>query len=207
MSDTLVTDNLKLVPFFVNRLHMFGEFDDLVQAGNIGLMQAAAKFDSSLGFQFSTYAAAWIKNAIRRESDRLKGPGITTKQNLAFQERRVVVAELEGKLQRHPTRDEIAEVAGDAIADLALDTNVSLALNPFGEPNDYIGTWLARDDTAYALFEDINQLDYLEPDEKALLVAFGMGYSLQEIGKAQGLHPQTVGIQVRKLQARLREEL
>lgn len=40
--------------------------EDLIAEGNIGLMHAIEKFDSSLGFRFSTYAVHWIMDAMRR---------------------------------------------------------------------------------------------------------------------------------------------
>ena len=36
MNEKLIIDNLPLVPFFIRRMRMFGEFDDLEQAGVIG---------------------------------------------------------------------------------------------------------------------------------------------------------------------------
>lgn len=41
-------------------------YDDLVSAGNMGMMEAIERFDSSLGNQFSTYATFWIKQRITR---------------------------------------------------------------------------------------------------------------------------------------------
>jgi len=40
--------------------------DDLVQAGSIGLLIAAKKFDPTFGTKFSTYASWWILNSIHR---------------------------------------------------------------------------------------------------------------------------------------------
>ncbi len=39
---------------------------DLVQEGNIGLMQAIDRFDHTRGFRFSTYGAWWIRHAMNR---------------------------------------------------------------------------------------------------------------------------------------------
>jgi len=39
---------------------------DMIQEGNIGLMKAAERFESSRGFRFSTYASYWVKQRILR---------------------------------------------------------------------------------------------------------------------------------------------
>jgi RNA polymerase sigma factor (sigma-70 family) len=201
----LTEENLALVPFFMNRMGMIGDRDDLEQAGRIGLMKAAEHYNPAIG-KFSTYASSWIKSAIRRESDKQIAPGATAQSFLDNRLRQVTIAELQGKLGRHPTRDEIAEIVGDKVADVNIPQVMSIHINPYGEDGDHVGAWLSQEDNL-ALFEDLEQLDYLEPLEKALLVAHGMGYTNIEIAANLDIIPETVGARLRKLKARLQEEI
>lgn len=54
---------------FVHRAGHGMQFDDLMQAGILGLMRAVDKFDCSQGTKFSTYATWWIKQSITRAID------------------------------------------------------------------------------------------------------------------------------------------
>ena len=67
----LCVANHGLVKKWVNIYqHVFGnkmDFEDLEQAGMIGMIKAAEKFDLKMGTEFSTYAVWWIKQAITRE--------------------------------------------------------------------------------------------------------------------------------------------
>lgn len=63
----LVIGNLRLVITVAKRYLGHGlELADLVQEGNIGLINAVEKFDPERGLKFSTCAATFIKNAILR---------------------------------------------------------------------------------------------------------------------------------------------
>lgn len=65
--DAIVKANLRLVIKLAQDYTDYGlDIEDLIQEGNIGLLEAVDKFDPSLGFRFSTYAAWWIKQKIRR---------------------------------------------------------------------------------------------------------------------------------------------
>ncbi len=58
----LVTSNLKLVVKIAMIYHkVYRNILDLVQEGNLGLIQAVKKFDPERGTRLSTYAAWWIK--------------------------------------------------------------------------------------------------------------------------------------------------
>jgi len=67
----LASANSRLVLFIANQYKGgFLDFDDLVQEGQTGLLKAVDRFDHRLGFQFSTYAGYWIRQAISRSLSR-----------------------------------------------------------------------------------------------------------------------------------------
>lgn len=63
----IVEANLRWVFKIAKRFSGCGmDFIDLIQEGNIGLIRAAQKFDYKRGFQFSTYATWWVRQAMQR---------------------------------------------------------------------------------------------------------------------------------------------
>lgn len=63
---SLTTAYMRLVISMAGRFRHYGlPMADLVQEGNIGLMQAAARFEPERGVRFSTYAAWWIRSAVQ----------------------------------------------------------------------------------------------------------------------------------------------
>lgn len=62
----LTTAYMRLVISMASKFRHYGlPLADLVQEGNVGLMQAAARFEPSREVRFSTYAAWWIRSSIQ----------------------------------------------------------------------------------------------------------------------------------------------
>lgn len=118
MADTLTRDrfiesNLPLVHSLCKRFVGRGiEYDDLYQAGCVGLVKAADGFDETRGLCFSTYAVPVILGEIRR----LFRDGGTVKVSRSLKELSLkltrVKSQLELKLSREPTVSELAAELG-----------------------------------------------------------------------------------------------
>ena len=66
--------NLRLVIPTAKRFQRPGmELMDLIEEGNLGLMQAIEKFEPSKGYRFSTYAIYWIEQYIRKYIEEQSG--------------------------------------------------------------------------------------------------------------------------------------
>ncbi len=65
--ESLIISNLRLVVKIAHDFKGMGlPLQDLISEGNIGLMRAVEKFDPRKGAKLSSYAAWWIKQAMRR---------------------------------------------------------------------------------------------------------------------------------------------
>ena len=87
-----------------------GKLDDLIQAGNEGLINAAHKFDASRGFKFISYGVWWIRQSIMQfliDSGRT----IRLPSNRAglVNKIRTITSTLEQELHRDPVMEEIVD--------------------------------------------------------------------------------------------------
>lgn len=111
--DRLIEENMGLVHACANKFRGRGiEYEDMFQAGCVGLIKAADGFDPQLGYAFSTYAVPVILGEIRR----MFRDGGTVKVGRAMKEKARAVlkarAALEEELGREPTIGEIAQSLG-----------------------------------------------------------------------------------------------
>ena len=118
--DRRIEENIGLVHACAARFRGRGaEYEDLFQAGCVGLCRAADGFDPSRGFAFSTYAVPLILGEIRhifRDGGTVKvGRTVKTQaQNL-----RRLQQSLEEKLQREPTVSELSAASGYTAVEVA----------------------------------------------------------------------------------------
>lgn len=107
--DSFIESNLPLVHSLCKRFTGRGiEYDDLYQAGCVGLIKAADGFDVSRGLCFSTYAVPVILGEIRR----MFRDGGSVKVSRSLKELSLKItrakSQLELKLSREPTISELA---------------------------------------------------------------------------------------------------
>ena len=112
--EQLVRSNLRLV---VNIAKKYGgrgmSLGDLIEEGNLGLIKAVDYFDPDRGVRFSTYSAWWIKQSIKRALlENIQPVHIPTYMVALINQWRHTSAELESKLGRTPSVEEMADIMG-----------------------------------------------------------------------------------------------
>lgn len=120
----LVTPHARLVISIAARFRHYGlPIGDLVQEGNVGLMQAASRFDPAREVRFSTYATWWIRSTIQDYILRnwsIVRTGTTAAQKSLFFNLRRLRAKIEGRdgILTNEGRREIAEDLHVSVAEV-----------------------------------------------------------------------------------------
>ena len=110
--DRLVSANLRFVVTLATKFQGCGlDLQDLISAGNVGLITAAEKFDPDRGVKFITYALWWIRqailNSLSQDSRTVRLPANRTKLlNTIIR----ITRELQQATGTEPTEERVAEV-------------------------------------------------------------------------------------------------
>ena len=108
---TLIKSNLKFVVSYVKKYRGMGlGLLDLIDEGNVGLIEAAKRFDPTRHVRFISYAVWWIRQAIIHALTQYSRIfNIPQKLSDQISQMKKKIAELKAELGREPTREEIAE--------------------------------------------------------------------------------------------------
>ena len=220
--DDLVRANLKFVVWYV--MHKVRSPDvsflDLISEGNIGLIQAAARFDPDRGVRFNTYAVWWVRQAISHAlAEQTGAVRLPHKQaSLASRVARVREA-LSRKLERDPTVEEIAVEAdlsaGDVEMLLTLNRSSESLSRSIGSDQDWtLGDMLEQTSVASADDELLRRssvkqthdlLETLPKKERAVLCRrFGIPDDGSE-GEREPMTLQEIGDELKLSRERVRQ--
>lgn len=110
--EQLVRSNLRLVVNIAKKYAGRGmSLGDLIEEGNLGLIKAVDYFDPTRGVRFSTYAAWWIKQSIKRALlENIQPVHIPTYMVALINQWRHTTAELQSRLGRTPSTEEMADI-------------------------------------------------------------------------------------------------
>ena len=182
----LAEDHLGLVHHVARQLYTVSradaDFNELISAGSIGLMQAIDSFDESFGVKFSTFAAPRIRGAILDELRRMDHVSRSVRRKV----RDVSTAreELMRVLGRMPERREIAAHLGISMETLwrwEVDTEVVSQVS-FSAPmeRDVRGRKLSALDSLVGDTEEVMEGALNISQESALLREAVLGLRQQE---------------------------
>ena len=209
--EQLVRSNLRLVVNIAKRYADRGmSLGDLIEEGNLGLIKAVDYFDPDRGTRFSTYAAWWIRQSIKRSLlTNVQPVHVPTYMVAVINHWRHAATELQNKLGEWPTVEQMADVmqlplrkskiihevvkvlssARDAgvTDDSSEDRVVEQALEDHaaGKPEDE----LVEDEERVKVLKLLNEIDPREAN--VLRLHYGLDscnpMTLKEIGKKLGL--------------------
>lgn len=231
----LVRSYTRLVISIAGRFRHYGlPLGDLVQEGNVGLMQAAARFEPEREVRFSTYATWWIRSAMQDFILRnwsIVRIGTTTAQKSLFFNLRRLRARIHGAADgamSGETRDAIAErlrVTAREVETMEMRLGaVDQSLNaPVTDASDEEWLGLLADDRpspeqVVAGSRDsrvisawlAEALDGLNPRERTIICQRRLteqGATLEEIGRDLGISKERVRQLENRAMLKLRESL
>jgi RNA polymerase primary sigma factor len=209
----LVEANLRFVVKVANRFSGAGpSLLDLINEGNIGLLQAARRFDPERNVKFISYAVWWIRQGIMQMLAEQSGPTrLPLKQAGLLYKIRTKTEELTKKHDREPTPKELSVALGVKLKDIEEIQRVArrpVSLDsPINEDSETAYMDLVVDEDAPAVDHDMVEsslreeiaglLGSLTPREREVIeMRFGIAddetMTLEEVGGRLGLSRERI---------------
>jgi len=220
----LVEGNLRFVVSYVKKYQGMGlSLLDLINEGNLGLVEAAQRFDPDRNVKFISYAVWWIRQAIVHALSQVSHSynlpqKISDKISRMNKEKEL----LRKELRREPTREELADrlkITPEEVADMELIQEKGLSLSDkIGEDEELevgdkvfdvmepsVEYLLIKSSIEQQVREILSELD--EREALVLKLRFGIDsdepMTLQEIGDRLGLTRE----RIRQIEQRARSKL
>ena len=209
----LVEANLRFVVKVANRFSGAGpSLLDLINEGNIGLLQAARRFDPARNVKFISYAVWWIRQGIMQMLAEQSGPTrLPLKQAGLLYKIRTKTEELTKVHDREPTPKELADALGVKLREIEEIQRVArrpVSLDsPVTEDSDTAYMDLMADEDAPAVDHDLLEsslrgeiaglLGNLAPREREVIelrfgITTGETMTLEEVGTKLGLSRERI---------------
>lgn len=191
-ANELVTANLRFVISVAKQYQNKGlDLVDLIQEGNIGMLEAAYKFDETRGYRFISYAVWWIRQSIMRAiSEQCRTVRVPMSQIVNMSKINKMSEKFEQKNGRVPSMEEIEKETNlnrkKINMSLALtyrsvslesplrDEDVSCLLDVLPNDNsESTDTTALKSDLIIEIERVLSKLSYREQD--VLRMSFGIG--------------------------------
>jgi RNA polymerase sigma-32 factor len=228
----LIKSYTRLVVAIASKFRNYGlPMGDLIQEGNVGLMQAAARFEPEREIRFSTYAAWWVRSQIQDYILRnwsIVRTGTTSAQKSLFFNLRRLRAKIENQTEREGLNDEgrakIAKELGVNVKDVTdmegrmsgADQSLNATIGEGGEDQwqDFLtANDPSPEDVVIAMKDSQTRskwlkeaLSSLSDRERTIIKKRHLGYetvTLEDLGKDLGVSKE----RVRQLEQRAMEKL
>ena len=148
----MIEANLKLVIKIAKEFRNIGlDYEDIINEGNIGLMNAVDKYNIEKGAKFSYYASFWIKQCIRRA---ISNKGRTI---------RLPVGVVEMKLKVNKYIENSDEVSAQKPNDLKISKDLNI---PVAKVQNLLKLQLQSDSLNAKINENDDELGEIVPDKK-----------------------------------------